>query len=129
VFDNVSVLGDERSDWLARLATGAGVSTRRLYTDDGEVLFQATKPVVLTSIPEVDRQPDLADRALHATFSRIDPSKRRTERNILAGFDQDHPAILGALCDAVSCALRNRERVTLAELPRMADAALFVTAA
>ncbi len=128
-FDNVSVLTDESSDALCRLATGGGFSKRRLFTDSDEVLFQATRPVVLTSIPEVDRQPDLADRSLHVTCERIADAERRTERDLRAAFSEAHPAILGALLDATACALANLDRTSLPELPRMADLALFVTAA
>ncbi len=128
-FDNVSVLTDEASDALCRLATGGGFSTRRLFTDSDEVLFQATRPVVVTSIPEVDRQPDLADRSLHVTFDHIPDTERRTERDLRAAFSEAHPAILGALLDATACALANLDETSLPEIPRMADLALFVTAA
>jgi hypothetical protein len=128
-FDNVSVLTDEQSDALCRLATGGGFSTRRLYTDSDEVLFQATRPVMVTSITDVDRQPDLADRSLHITSEVIPDAERRTERDLRAAFFEAHPRVLGALLDAVACALGNLDRTSLPELPRMADAALFVTAA
>jgi hypothetical protein len=128
-FDNVSLLTDEQSDALSRLATGEGFSTRRLHTDSDEVLFQATRPVLLTSIPDVDRQPDLADRSLHVICDRISDTERRTEDELRGAFEDAHPAILGALLDAAACALANLPTTSLPELPRMADLALFVTAA
>ena len=43
-FDNVSYLGQELSDDLARLATGTGFGSRALYTDYEEVVSPAPGP-------------------------------------------------------------------------------------
>jgi hypothetical protein len=43
-FDNISGLPTWISDTLCRLATGGGFSTRQLYTDQDEVLFDASRP-------------------------------------------------------------------------------------
>jgi hypothetical protein len=50
-FDNVSGLPAWISDTLCRLATGGGFAVRQLYTDQDEVLFDATRPVILNSSP------------------------------------------------------------------------------
>ena len=47
----------------------------------------------------------------------------------MAKFKEAHPYVLGALCSAVSCALRNIGGLRLGALPRMADFALWATAA
>jgi hypothetical protein len=41
------------SDTLFRLATGDGIAVRQLYTDQDEVLFDATRPVVLNGIEDI----------------------------------------------------------------------------
>jgi putative DNA primase/helicase len=51
------------------------------------------------------------------------------EEEIEASFDAARPKILGALLDAVSGALRDLPTTQLSSLPRMADFALWVTAA
>ena len=51
--DNVSHIQPWLSDCLCRLATGGGWATRELYTDDSEVLFEATRPVVPERVPGV----------------------------------------------------------------------------
>jgi hypothetical protein len=51
--DNVSHLPDWLSDSLCRLSTGAGFSTRQLYTDADESLFAAKRPILFTGIEEV----------------------------------------------------------------------------
>src|SRR5262249_13279499 len=52
-FDNISHLPDWLSDGLCRLATGNGFATRALYTDDAEVIFRATRPVIVNAIGQV----------------------------------------------------------------------------
>ena len=44
-FDNLSSVPHWLSDALCRLATGGSFAVRQLYTDDEEVLFEATRPI------------------------------------------------------------------------------------
>jgi hypothetical protein len=127
--DNVSGLPLWLSDALCRLATGGGFSTRELYTDDEERLFDAMRPVVITGIEEVATRPDLLDRAIVLTLPALAEEQRRPEAELGRAFEAARPRVLGALLDAVSAALRNRAHVQLARLPRMADFAIWATAA
>ncbi len=52
MFDNVSTLA-KLSDAICRLATGAGFSTRTLYTDADETLINVSRPCALNSIVDV----------------------------------------------------------------------------
>jgi hypothetical protein len=54
-YDNLSGIQHWLSDALCRLATGGGFSTRELYTDSDEVIFDAMRPVILNGIDH-DRQ-------------------------------------------------------------------------
>lgn len=128
-FDNLSFIPDWLSDSLAALATGAGFRTRALTTDDEEVIFNAARPIVLNGISDVVRRGDLLDRTLVVELDAIPAEERRTERDIDAAFAEAHPAILAALLDAVSCAIRNENTVKLLRLPRMADFAVTIAAA
>ena len=49
-FDNLSGLPPWLSDSLCTLATGGGFSTRELYTDGDEKLFEATRPIIINGI-------------------------------------------------------------------------------
>jgi hypothetical protein len=60
-FDNLSGLPAWLSDGLCRLATGGSFAVRQLYTDDEEVLFQASRPLLVNGIEEVISRADLAD--------------------------------------------------------------------
>jgi hypothetical protein len=127
-FDNLSALPAWLSDALCRLASGGSFAVRQLYTDDDEVLFQATRPIVLNGIEDVISRADLADRAIFLTLEPIAEEQRRTESELWHQFELMRPRILGALLDAAACGLRELPRVHLPRLPRMADLALWSTA-
>jgi hypothetical protein len=127
-FDNISALQPWFSDGLCRLATGSGFATRELYSDDDEVIFSAVRPMILNGIGEVVTRPDLLDRSLLLTLPAIGEERRRDERELHRAFDTVRPRVLGALLDAVSTALANRDTVRLARAPRQADFARWVTA-
>jgi hypothetical protein len=128
-FDNLSHLPDWLSDALCRLATGGGFSTRELYTDAEEKIFDAMRPTVLTSIEDLAARGDLLERSIVVRLPRIPERSRRTERAFWKAFDAARPRVLGALLTVVSGALRALDSVCLAQLPRMADFALWATAA
>ena len=127
-FDNVSGLPGWISDTLCRLATGGGFAVRQLYTDQDEVLFDASRPVILNGIEDIVTRPDLADRALFLTLEPIPEDRRRPEQELWAAFEKERPRILGALLDAVVHGLATLPRTKLARLPRLADFALWATA-
>jgi hypothetical protein len=127
-FDNVSGLPAWISDTLCRLATGGGFAVRQLYTDQDEVLFDATRPVILNGIEDIVTRPDLADRAILLTLEPIREERRRPEQELWSAFEMEHPRILGALLDAVVQGLRMLPQTRLDKLPRMADFALWATA-
>lgn len=127
-YDNLSHVPAWLSDALCRLSTGGGFSTRELYTDAEETIFDAVRPVILTGIEELATRSDLLDRALLVTLPRIPEDKRRPEAEFWAEFHAVAPSILGVLLTAVSCAMRNLPNVRLSRLPRMADFALWATA-
>lgn len=128
-YDNVSRLPQWLSDGLCRLATGGGYSARALYTDDDEVILDVQRPVILTGITDVVAQPDLLDRSLLVELEPIDDTARATEADLDQRWESARPRILGALCNAVSTALRRRSEIRLPRLPRMADWARWATAA
>jgi SAM-dependent methyltransferase len=128
-FDNLSSLWRRLSDDLARLATGAGFGTRKLYENDEEQLFDARRPVIVNGIEDVVTQPDLLDRTIIVHPPRIKDKDRQDEKAFWASFEAARPRILGALCDAVTLALARRDSIVLESPPRMADFAIWVQAA
>lgn len=127
--DNLSFVPVWLSDALCRLATGGGFATRTLYENDEETIFDSMRPAILTGIEELANRSDLLDRSLILKLPRIPDSNRRTEAEHWREFRQAHGRILGAVLNAVSAAIRSLPTTHIDRLPRMADFALWATAA
>jgi hypothetical protein len=124
-YDNVSRIPSWLSDALCRLATGGGFSTRKLYTDDEEQLFNAQRPTVLNGIEDFVDRPDLADRTVFLTLEPIPEDQRKADQALQDEFNRARPQILGALLNLVVVGLQRLPRTKLDRLPRMADFALW----
>lgn len=133
-FENISNIGPELSDSICRLATGAGIGGRALYTDHEEVTFYAARPVLLNGIPDLPDRADLLDRSLIVTLVNVPDDKRLLEEEVLEELEALRPAALAELLEAASrglarfpelkAELRQRRR----RLPRIADPALWAEA-
>jgi hypothetical protein len=127
--DNLSKLPVWLSDALCRLSTGGGFATRTLYENDEETIFTAMRPIIINGIEELATRSDLIDRSVIIHLPAIPPEKRKPQSEVWPVFENIRPFVLGSLLDAVSHALRNIGKVQLAQMPRMADFALWATAA
>jgi len=127
--ENLSHLSAELSDSLCRLSTGAGLTTRKLYTDDEETIFLASRPIVLNAISEIATRPDLLDRAIVISLPAMQDGNRKAEDDLRREFAQARPQLFGALLDAVVVALGNIDTVKVDNMPRMADFSKWITAA
>jgi hypothetical protein len=119
-FDNISGIQPWLADALCRLSTGGGFSTRQLYTNDEEKLFYARRPAILTGINPMPNRNDLARRCI---VLNLEPIRGQVleEKSLFEKFRKEVlPGILGALCTAVSAALRN-EKMEPKDLPCMAS--------
>ena len=117
------------ADCLCRLATGGGFATRKLHSDADEVLFKATRPLILNGIPDLAERADLADRAIILTLPTIPETARSFESDFWERYEKARPRILAGLLDASAHALAHSASVRLSERPRLADFARWVTAA
>lgn len=108
-FDNITYLSDSLSNALCRLATGGGFATRELFTDEGEIIFDSQRPVILNGIAEVVSKSDLLDRSILIYLPQIDRKMRKLDRVIDREFTKAQPRILGAVLDAISKGLRRRD--------------------
>lgn len=128
-YDNLSTMPAWLSDLLCCLSTGASYTARTLYTDAGESVMRAQRPVLLTSIEDIASRSDLLDRAIVLTLPTIPDGDRRTEQVVWDDFRAAHPRILGALLDAAVHALGTLPEMKPGPLPRMADFARWGSAA
>ena len=127
-FDNLSSLTGEQSDALASMATGAGIGKRKLYSDGDEHAIGGSRPILLNGIPDCVNRGDLADRTFSVELEVIPSNRRRTDEELDAVVAQELPGIFGALLDAIAQGLRVRGNLTIDNLPRLADVALWSAA-
>lgn len=142
-YDNLSKVSEWLSDTLCGLATETSFNDRKLYKDDEEHAIVVRRPVIVTGIPELASEGDLGDRYLQVILDTIvdyaeelddeeqaeESPRRAEEADLWAHFDEAHPRLLGALLDAVSCALRRKPTTKLARGTRMMDFAAWACAA
>ena len=127
--DNLSRLEPWLSDAMCRIATGGGLSKRQLYTDTDEVIIEVQKPQLLNAIEDLGFRGDFAERALTITLQRIPDEDRVDELEFWRKFEAERPRLLGGLLDAVALAVHQLPSTKLERKPRMADFALWATAA
>jgi hypothetical protein len=128
VFDNASSIKSDMSDALCSLATGGGLATRELYSNDDLVVFTLSRPFIINGIGEFVHRPDLMERAIPIKLPTITPEGRKTEEQLRTEFQALLPGLLGALCNIVAEGLRNIESVAPTRMIRMADVAKWLEA-
>ena len=120
-FDNVSSLTSWKSDMLCRAVTGAGVSKRRLYTDDEDFLYQFYRCIGLNGINVAVRKSDLMDRLILFKFDRFYEFETKQKKVIYAEFENERGKILGAILAILSKAIRLEKEIKLTSHKRLAD--------
>jgi hypothetical protein len=94
-FDNVSDINDKLSDALCSISTGGGFATRKLYSDNEEILFYNKNQIVMNGIPQdLVKRHDLADRCIPIHLSPIDGKNRKPERELKEEWATDKIEIL-----------------------------------
>lgn len=129
IFDNISKIPPAKSDALCKVSTGGTFSKRRLYTDAEEVHFEALRPMVISTINLGTLPPDLNERIVRVSLSRLEPTARRTEAEVQTDWEEHFPAMFGAV---LTLAARIRYRIDsgfdVSDLPRMADYGIALAA-
>lgn len=122
-FDNASSVSGPMSDCLCRLSTGDAIVSRALYSDKDQTVLKASRPVLISSIVELARRPDLADRAVVIEARAIDPTARRAEEELWREFEEERPLLFGVICDLLSASLGNYAGIAAPVGIRMTDGA------
>lgn len=126
--DNLSDIPGWLSDSLCRASTGDGDVRRKLYTDGDYAVFSFRRCVIFSAIDVGALAPDLADRALPVTLMPIPDEHRQDEESFWAAWQEEHPALLGAVLDLAAAVLRRLPGIRLDRKPRMADFARILAA-
>jgi hypothetical protein len=127
-YNNLSHVPDWLSDGICVVSEGSGESQRELFTNADESLVVACAPFLVTSIENVIRRGDLAQRTLYVHLANVSDKERMTEEEFKLRFRQAHADILGALCSAVAHGLRTERTLKIGALPRMANFYKWATA-
>ena len=120
-FDNVTNLPPWLSDTLCRASTGNGISKRRLYTDDEDIIYRYKRVVGINGIVNPAIRPDLLDRCIVIQLEHVRDGVRRTDAELQAEFNKNLPLILGACFDTLAKAMAFDPTPAGVALPRMAD--------
>jgi hypothetical protein len=128
-YDNLSGVPPWLSDVLCCLATGTAYTKRAHYTNDGEHVIEAMRPVIVNGIDDMTARPDFARRAMAVELPPLPDARRREEAHFWREFREVQPYILGALCSTVSRILDVLDTIELSSPPAMADFARYGVAA
>ena len=120
-YDNLTSLSNEVSDCLCRAVTGGGFSKRELYSDDDDTVYDFKRCVGLNGINPAASRPDLLDRSVLTSVTKIDDKDRKTEKVVDAAFEADKTSILGGFLTILSEALKKYKVVNLDSYQRLAD--------
>lgn len=127
--DNISGISSDLSDSMCRLATGAGFSARKLFTDAEEHIMYVRRPQLVNGIDDQMLNSDLLDRTILITLQAIPKEKRKTETEVWRDFEANAPQVFGALLEVLCRALKDLPTTNPPELPRMADFAKLAVVA
>jgi len=120
--DNLSTVPDWLSDALCRAVTGDGFLRRLLYSDDGIAMNEFRRAIILTSIDAGAIRGDLAERMLPVELEVIDPTSRRSERELNEELATIVPQAFEEIVNlAWNCMGLEIDGVVAADRPRMAD--------
>jgi hypothetical protein len=128
-YDNLSGVPSWLSDVLCCLATGTAYTKRAHYTNDGEHVIEAMRPVMVNGIDDMTARPDFARRAMAVELPPLADACRKEEAHFWREFREAQPYILGALCSTVSRILDVLDTVEMSSPPTMADFARWGLAA
>jgi Toprim domain len=127
-YNNLSHMPDWLSDGICVVSEGSSETQRELFTNADESLIVACAPFLITSIENVVRRGDLAQRTLYVHLANVSDEERMTEEEFKLKFRRAHADILGALCSAVAHGLRTESTLKIGTLPRMANFYKWATA-
>lgn len=121
VLDNLSKINDRVSDIFCQVCTGASISYRQLYTDEGENIAQFRHVIILNSISLAIANADLMDRSIILKCHRIKPEDRKPEDELWEAFEKARSGILGGIFDILVKAQAIYPTIETKRWPRLAD--------
>ena len=124
--DNLSAVPAWFSDALCRAVTGGALVRRQLYTDDGLSILNIMRAIILTGIDLGNVKGDFADRLVAVQLDGISDDQRKPKAELDKSIQAALPLAFGGLLDLLAVVLDQMPKLSLSELPRMADFALLL---
>lgn len=121
-FDNVRDITENQSDILCSAITGSTATKRSLYTNNDLYVQKLHNTVVLNGISVIPKESDLAERFLVIELKKLTGQELQREKDFWSNFSETLPYILGAIFNTLSEAMKYFKKMSLSNLPRMADA-------
>jgi hypothetical protein len=124
-YDNLRKAPGWLSDESCKAVTGVGITKRKLYSDDDDIVYEYKRCLGFSGINASLTEPDALDRSMMIELQRINPENRKDEKVIMTEFFELRPKLLGYIFDILAKALQIKATIRLNDLPRMADYALW----
>jgi hypothetical protein len=133
-YDNVRKIPQWLSNDICAATTGAGFSTRTLYTTDEETYLKFKRCFALSSIGASLTEDDALERCISKKHPKLMKQNRKLEEKILAEFDDMLPKLLGYIFDIVAKTMQIKDQLQQTcelegKLERMADFSFWGEAA
>lgn len=121
MFDNIRSFTPAMSDILCVASTGGAISSRTLYTNDGQSVMRLHVAMVLNGIHPFISQSDLAQRCLPITLKPLSPSARVSEKQLISNFQNDLPVIQRGLYNLIASIMKHLPDAEVLYPERMLD--------
>ena len=128
MFDNIRSFTPAMSDILCVASTGGAISSRTLYTNDGQSVMRLHVAMVLNGIHPFISQSDLAQRCLPITLKPLSPSARISEKQLIADFQNDLPVIQRGLYNLIASIMQHLPDAEVLYPERMLDFSSWLAA-
>jgi len=118
--DNMSHISQEISDFLCKTITGLGASTRKLYSDDEDVIRSYRRSIGINGINNVVYKPDLLDRSIVIELPPFGDKEIKLKVELWKEFERDYNAIMNGAFDILAKAMKIKGKIAIGNI-RMTD--------
>jgi hypothetical protein len=109
-YENLSSIKDSISDALCRAVTGSGLSKRKLYSDDDDIIYFFQRCIGFNGINLAATKADLLDRGIIIQLERIPKQNRRKIEDIWKDFEILRPHLLAYIFDIIVKVLQVKQK-------------------
>ncbi len=127
-FDNVTAISRKVSDLLCTSYSSGSYAKRKIYTDDGDHVFQLSGNAIFTTITLLKPKGDFLDRCYKIAMKEAN-NAYRSKQQFTEYFDTMAPALYGAVLDTVSATMRKVKEMPTVGRYRTVDFDRYASAA